>query len=61
MGYTPIMAFDVADLQATLTRMLHLGAHMDGAIQYLPEGGKVAALRAPDGHMVSIIEKAEGA
>ena len=41
VGYTPIMTFDVGDLQETVTRMLQRGAQMDGAIQYLPDGSKV--------------------
>lgn len=56
-GYTPVLAFDVPDLQETLTRLIQLGAVMDGPIQY-PVEGKVAALRAPDGHMISLFEEA---
>lgn len=41
MGYTPVMVFDVADLQTSLTRCLTLGAQMDGAVQYSLDGNKV--------------------
>ncbi|KAL4452368.1 hypothetical protein ABPG75_008030 [Micractinium tetrahymenae] len=54
-GYSPVLAFDVDDLQATLMRCLERGASMDGAIQHSPHG-KVAALRAPDGVMISLVE-----
>lgn len=57
-GYSPILSFNVGDLQETLTKLLHLGAEMDGAIQY-PAQAKVVAVRAPDGHMISLIEPAE--
>lgn len=33
-GYSPVLAFDVDDLQGTLTRLIQLGGRMDGAIQY---------------------------
>ena len=55
MGYSPFLSFAVADLQQTVTDMLQLGGQLDGAIQYPPEG-KLAAVRAPDGHMISLYE-----
>ena len=54
-GYTPFLSFQVADLQQTVSNMLHLGATLDGAIKY-PASGKVAAVRAPDGQMLSLHE-----
>jgi predicted enzyme related to lactoylglutathione lyase len=36
-----LLSFRVPDLQGALTRMLQLGGEMDGAVQYLPHGGKV--------------------
>lgn len=59
-GYSPVLAFNVPDLQDTLVRCLGLGATMDGAIQHTPRGA-VAALRGPDGQMISLIEGAEDA
>lgn len=41
MGYSPILVFNVPDLQASLTNMLALGAQMDGAVQYGLDGNKV--------------------
>ena len=41
VGYSPVMVFNVADLQTSLTKMLELGAQMDGAIQYSLDGNKV--------------------
>ena len=56
VGYTPILSFRVDDLQGTVQRLLGLGARLDGAIRYPPGAGKVAALRGPDGHMLSLHE-----
>lgn len=58
-GYSPILTFTVHDLQDTLTKCLSLGAIMDGAVQFVPLG-RVAALRGPDGHMVSLVEEGGG-
>jgi hypothetical protein len=41
---SPMIVFDVSDVQTSLTRLLSLGAEMDGAIQYSLEGNKVGAL-----------------
>jgi hypothetical protein len=49
----------VSDVSATVARCLQLGAVLDGAIKYPANGGaKVAALRAPDGHMIGLVEEA---
>ena len=37
-GYSPVLAFDVDDLQSTLVRCLERGATMDGSIQHSPHG-----------------------
>ena len=54
-GYTPFLSFQVVDLQQTVSNMLQLGGTLDGAIKY-PASGKVAAIRAPDGQMLSLHE-----
>jgi len=54
-GYTPFLSFDVADMDATVPKLLQLGATLDGPIKYHAHG-KVAALRAPDGPMISLFE-----
>ena len=55
VGYSPFLSFDVDDMDATIIRCVQMGAHLDGPIQY-PAHGKVAALRAPDGHMIGLYE-----
>lgn len=54
-GYTPFLSFKVLDLQQTVSNMLQLGATLDGPIKY-PGSGRVAAVRAPDGQMLSLYE-----
>lgn len=58
-GYSPILSFTVSDLDKTVNNLLRAGASLDGPILY-PSRGKVAALRAPDGHMLGLFEPAEG-
>jgi hypothetical protein len=43
-------------VSATVARCLALGAVMDGSLKFSPHG-KVAALRAPDGHMIGLVEQ----
>lgn len=38
VGFSPILNFSVSDLQGTLTRVLKLGAVMDGPVQYAVQG-----------------------
>jgi len=40
-----------------VARCLALGAVLDGPIKYQPQGSRVAALRAPDGHMLGLVEE----
>ena len=54
-GYTPFLSFSVQDLQQTVNNMLQLGASLDGSIHY-PGNGKLAAIKAPDGQMISLHE-----
>lgn len=56
-GYSPMLAFDVHDLDGAVQRLLRLGARLDGPIRY-PVHGKAASMRGPDGHMLSLYEKA---
>lgn len=58
-GYSPILSFNVPDLDTRVTALLSHGAVLDGPIKYPPHG-KVAALRTPDGHMISLYEPADG-
>jgi len=58
-GHSPMMVFDVDDLQERLVTMIQMGAQMDGSIQYTVEGSKVAVVKSPSGHILGMIE-AEG-
>ncbi|CAI5995592.1 unnamed protein product [Closterium sp. NIES-64] len=62
-GFSPLLSFSVrgeGEFDSTLLRMLRLGAVMDGAVVHIPQG-RVAALRAPDGPMLSLVEESEEA
>jgi hypothetical protein len=54
-GYSPFVSFDVADIDTLVPSLLQMGAVLDGPIQY-DTGGKLAAMRSPDGLMVSLRE-----
>ena len=54
-GYSPIISFDVDNMESVITRCVQMGATLDGPIQY-PAHGKVAVLRSPDGHMIGLYE-----
>jgi len=56
-GYSPILTFDVDDMDSVVAKCAQMGAHLDGPIQY-PAHGKIAALRSPDGHMIGLYEPA---
>ena len=58
-GYSPILSFNVPDLDERVAALIGHGASLDGPIKYPPHG-KVAALRSPDGHMISLYEPADG-
>lgn len=57
-GYSPFLSFDIDDMEGTVTRLLSMGAELDGSIKYAPHG-KVAAVRCLDGHMLGLFEPAE--
>ena len=54
-GYSPLLTFEVTDMDSCIAKCCQLGGHLDGPIQY-PAHGKVAAMRSPDGHMIGIFE-----
>jgi predicted enzyme related to lactoylglutathione lyase len=57
-GYAPLLCFQVHDLDAKIAAALTWNespAVLDGPIQY-PAHGKVAVLRTPQGHMISLYE-----
>jgi catechol 2,3-dioxygenase-like lactoylglutathione lyase family enzyme len=55
VGYSPMLSFEVVDMDSTIAKCVQMGAHLDGPIQY-PAHGKVAAMRAPDGHMIGLYQ-----
>ena len=57
-GYTPILNFDVEDMDTCIANAMNMGASLDGPIRY-PTYGKVAAIRSPDGHMIGLFQPAE--
>ena len=54
-GYSPILNFEVDDMDTTVAKCVQMGGNLDGPIQY-PAHGKVAVLRSPDGHMIGLYE-----
>jgi len=54
-GYSPMLSFDVLDMDETIARLMGLGARLDGPIKY-PIQGKVASIRSPCGHMLGLFE-----
>ena len=60
VGYSPMLSFDVDDLDTVVNAALRAGARLDGPIKYPPHG-RAAALRAPDGHMIGLYEPAADA
>ncbi|KAL6176302.1 hypothetical protein ACLB2K_052936 [Fragaria x ananassa] len=56
-GYSSLVSFTVPDINQSVTKLMVLGAELDGPIKYEIHG-KVAALRCIDGHMVGLYEPA---
>ncbi|ERN07276.1 hypothetical protein AMTRI_Chr12g240990 [Amborella trichopoda] len=56
-GYSSLLSFTVSDINSTVTKLLSLGAELDGAIKYEVHG-KVAALHCVDGHLLGLYEPA---
>lgn len=57
-GYSPILHFEVDDIQTRVNAALRAGATLDGGIQYETHGA-LAALRGPDGHMIGLYERSK--
>nr|KAJ0207030.1 hypothetical protein LSAT_V11C500267660 [Lactuca sativa] len=55
-GYSSLLSFSVTDINNTVTKLMALGAEMDGPIKYEVHG-KVAAMRCIDGHMLGLYER----
>ncbi|XP_038996321.1 uncharacterized protein LOC120120868 [Hibiscus syriacus] len=56
-GHSSVLSFTVNDINSTVTKLMALGAELDGPIKYEIHG-KVAAMRCIDGHMVGLYEPA---
>lgn len=54
-GSSPILSFQVDDVQASVNALESLGGTLEGRIRE-PSFGKVAAMRTPDGHLVSLLQ-----
>jgi catechol 2,3-dioxygenase-like lactoylglutathione lyase family enzyme len=50
------LTFEVADLDAQLTRLAALGVLVEGEVKISREGYRRALLRDPDGHALSLFE-----
>ena len=57
-GYSPVMTFDVPNMEASITKAIELGAMLDGGIKY-PVYGKFASIRSPEGFMIGLFEPAQ--
>ncbi|PNX68344.1 hypothetical protein L195_g056115, partial [Trifolium pratense] len=56
-GYTSLLSFTVTDINSTVTKLIALGAELDGTIKHEVHG-KVAAMRCIDGHVLGLFEPA---
>uniref|UniRef100_A0A804R3U1 Lactoylglutathione lyase / glyoxalase I family protein n=1 Tax=Zea mays TaxID=4577 RepID=A0A804R3U1_MAIZE len=55
--YSSMLSFTVPDINSAVSKLMALGAELDGPIKYEIHG-KVAALRCIDGHMLGLYEPA---
>ena len=55
VGSSPILSFHVDDISAAIASLENLGATLEGRVRE-PSFGKVAAIRTPDGHLVSLLQ-----
>ncbi|ELR99424.1 lactoylglutathione lyase family protein [Gloeocapsa sp. PCC 73106] len=56
-GSSPILSFHVEDVMSTLSKLETMGAKLEGRVRE-PSFGKVAAVRTPDGHLLSLLQPA---
>ncbi|KAK7251398.1 hypothetical protein RIF29_34551 [Crotalaria pallida] len=54
-GYSSLLSFTVTDINSTVTKLMALGAELDGPIKHEIHG-KVAAMRCLDGHVLGLYE-----
>ncbi|MEM8504167.1 MAG: VOC family protein [Cyanobacteria bacterium P01_D01_bin.1] len=58
VGDSPILSFHVDDVHAAIASLEALGASLEGRVRE-PSFGKVAAMRSPEGHLLSLLEPAK--
>jgi predicted enzyme related to lactoylglutathione lyase len=54
-GGSPILSFHVDDVVETIAKLEALGGKLEGRIRE-PFFGKVAAVRSPEGHLLSLLQ-----
>lgn len=54
-GNSPILSFHVDDIQETIASLEERGATLEGNVRE-PSFGKVAAMRTPDGSILSLLQ-----
>jgi predicted enzyme related to lactoylglutathione lyase len=54
-GSSPILSFHVDDIYGSIATLESLGAKLEGRVRE-PSFGKVAAMRTPDGHLLSLLQ-----
>ncbi|CAA7058539.1 unnamed protein product [Microthlaspi erraticum] len=54
-GYSSLLSFTVTDINTTISKLMELGAELDGSIKYEVHG-KVASVRCLDGHVLGLYE-----
>ena len=52
---SPILSFHVDDVQGAIASLESMGAALEGRVRE-PSFGKVAAMRTPDGYLVSLLQ-----
>jgi catechol 2,3-dioxygenase-like lactoylglutathione lyase family enzyme len=57
VGDSPILSFHVDDVMSAIATLESMGATLEGRVRE-PAFGKVAALRTPDGHLLSLLQPA---
>lgn len=55
--HSPILSFHVDDVMGLLSKLEAMGAKLEGRVRE-PSFGKVAAVRTPDGHLLSLLQPA---
>lgn len=54
---SPILSFHVEDVMDAIANLESMGAQLEGRVRE-PSFGKVAAMRTPDGHLLSLLQPA---